>query len=260
MASVLIGISLGLIGSGGSILTVPLLVYLFSVEPVLATTYSLFIVGSTSFAGAFTKFKYGLIDYKTAFIFAFPAAATVIVARSFIVPYIPQKVFTIANFVVTKSILLLVLFAILMVVASISMIYGNARDMNTEIARPHYNYPVIFLLGACVGIITGLVGAGGGFLIIPSLVIFCRLPMKKAIGTSLLIITINSLIGFVSSLAHHQMNWYLLIVVTALAVTGIFIGNWLNRKIAGEKLKKAFGWFVLIMGVYIIIKELFFAR
>lgn len=264
IASVLIGVSLGLIGGGGSILTVPVLVYLFSVEPVLATAYSLFVVGSTSLVGAFIKYKQGLINFKTAFIFALPAVATVFVTRRFLLPRIPQNVFTIENFTATKPLLILVLFAILMVFASISMIHGNGKVVNKEAnglqftGVMKFNYPMIFLQGAFVGIITGMVGAGGGFLIIPALVIFSKLPMKKAIGTSLLVIAINSLIGFLSSLSHHQMDWKLLLIVTALAIGGIFAGHWFSHKVPAEKLKKGFGWFVLVMGIYIIVKELFF--
>lgn len=258
IASVLIGVSLGLIGGGGSILTVPVLVYLFGVDPVLATAYSLFVVGSTSLVGAFTKFNQGLINFKTAFIFALPAVVTVFVTRRLLVPSIPKKLFTIENFTATKSLLLMVVFAILMVFASISMIHGNRKPVKEERQVMKFNYPMIFLQGAFVGIITGLVGAGGGFFIIPALVIFSKLPMKKAIGTSLLIITINSLIGFLSSLSHHQIDWNLLLIVTALAIGGIFAGNWLSHKVSGEKLKKAFGWFVLVMGIYIIVKEIFF--
>lgn len=258
IASVFIGISLGLIGGGGSILTVPVLVYLFGVDPVLATAYSLFIVGSTSLVGAITKYRQGLIHFKTAFIFAIPAVATVIVTRSVLLPLIPANIFTAGSFTVTKSILLMVIFATLMVFASISMIKGNGKEISTEQSVQKLKYPQIFLQGALVGFITGFVGAGGGFLIIPALVIFSHLPMKKAIGTSLLIITINSLIGFLGSLPHHEMDWKLLLIITLLAIGGIFIGNGLSRKVPGEKLKKAFGWFVLVMGIYIIIKELLF--
>jgi uncharacterized protein len=258
IASVFIGISLGLIGGGGSILTVPVLVYLFGVDPVIATAYSLFIVGSTSLAGSLIKYRQGFINFKTAFIFALPAVTTVFVTRRFLLPLIPQNIFTIANFTVTKPILLLILFAVLMVFASVSMIRGNGKEAAKETDVQQFNYPKIFLLGAFVGIITGLAGAGGGFLIIPALVIFSKLPMKKAIGTSLLIITINSLVGFLSSLSHHQMDWKLLLSITALAIGGIFIGNMLSHKIPGEKLKKGFGWFVLVMGLFIIVKELFF--
>ncbi len=257
-ASLIIGVSLGLIGGGGSILTVPVLVYLFRVEPVIATAYSLFIVGSSSLVGAIPKYKQGLVNLKTAFIFGIPAIAAVYATRKFIVPNIPKEVFSIGDFVITKSILLMVLFAILMVFASISMIKDKKNKVENETREQKFNYPMILIEGAVVGILTGLVGAGGGFLIIPALVIFSKLPMKQAVGTSLLIIAAKSLIGFTGDLSNYTMDWKLLLTVTGLAIVGIFIGDALSKKIHGNKLKKGFGWFVLIMGIYIIIKELFF--
>ena len=239
IASLVIGISLGLIGGGGSILTVPVLVYLFGVEPVLATAYSLFIVGLSSLVGAVPKYKQGMVNLKTALM-------------------IPKEVFTIGDFVVTKSILMMVLFAILMVFASVSMIRDKKKNEETGNGEQKFNYPLILLEGAVVGLLTGLVGAGGGFLIIPALVLLSKLPMKQAVGTSLLIIAAKSLIGFTGDLSNYTMDWKLLLTVTALAIGGIFIGDILSKKIDGNKLKKGFGWFVLIMGIYIIVKELFF--
>ncbi len=255
-ASLLIGLSLGLIGGGGSILTVPVLVYLFDVDPVTATAYSLFIVGSTSLIGAIPKYRQGLIDLKTALIFGLPSIIAVFATRKFLLPLIPKKVFTIGDLVITKPILLMVLFAILMITASFTMIKGN-KQQSGDTTVPSYNYPMIMLEGIVVGVLTGLVGAGGGFLIIPALVLFCKLPMKKAVGTSLLIIAAKSLIGFTGDLSNYSMDWKLLLSVTAAAIAGIFIGNRLSNKISGDHLKKAFGWFVLAMGIYIIIKELF---
>ncbi len=259
IASLVIGISLGLIGGGGSILTVPVLVYLFGVNPVLATAYSLFIVGTSSLVGSFPKYKQGLVNLKTAVIFGVPAIAAVFVTRKFIVPAIPKEVFNIGDFVVTKSILMMILFAILMVFASISMIREKKKTGKEELVEEQkFNYPMILMEGAVVGILTGLVGAGGGFLIIPALVLFSKLPMKQAVGTSLLIIAAKSLIGFTGDLSNYTMDWKLLLTITGLAIVGIFIGDALSKKIDGNKLKKGFGWFVLVMGIYIIIKELFF--
>jgi hypothetical protein len=258
LASLVIGISLGLIGGGGSILTVPVLVYLFHVDPVTATAYSLFIVGSTSLVGALPKYREGLVNLKTAIIFGAPSIAAVYATRKFIVPMIPQEVFSIGDFVVTKAVLMMLLFAILMVAASVSMIREKkSANGKTEEAQS-FNYPLILLEGAIVGVLTGLVGAGGGFLIIPALVLLSKLPMKQAVGTSLLIIAAKSLIGFTGDLGQMQMDWKLLLVVTALAIAGIFIGNRMNKSIDGNKLKKGFGWFVLVMGVYIIVQQLFF--
>jgi len=256
IASVVIGISLGLIGGGGSILTVPVLVYLFGIDPVIATAYSLFIVGTTSLVGVVPKYKQGLVNLKTAIIFGIPSISAVFITRKFLVPLIPHHIFNIGGFEITKPVLIMVLFAILMVVASYSMIKNGVKE-NDEPQEQRFNYPMIIVEGAVVGILTGLVGAGGGFLIIPALVLFSKLPMKMAVGTSLLIIAAKSLIGFTGDLSHYEMDWKLLLIVTVAAVFGIFIGNAINKKIPGEKLKKWFGWFVLIMGIYIITKELF---
>lgn len=256
IASLVIGISLGLIGGGGSILTVPVLVYLFGVEPVLATAYSLFIVGASSLVGVIPKYRQGLVNIKTAIIFGIPSIAAVFATRKFIVPLIPAEVFQIGDFVITKSILMMLLFAVLMVFASVSMIREKNKNNIEESEKQKFNYPVILLEGAVVGVLTGLVGAGGGFLIIPALVLLSKLPMKQAVGTSLLIIAAKSLIGFTGDISNYTMDWRLLGIVTSLAIAGIFMGNQLSKKIDGNKLKNGFGWFVLIMGIYIIAKEL----
>lgn len=254
-ASLLIGLSLGLIGGGGSILTVPVLVYLLGVEPVLATAYSLFIVGFTSAVGVYPKYKEGLVDVRTALIFGAPSIAAVFLTRKMIVPNIPTNILQFGDWVLTKSVLLMILFAVLMVAASVSMIRDKKNNTEISEAALSYNYPLILLEGAVVGLLTGLVGAGGGFLIIPALVMLTKLPMKKAVGTSLLIIAAKSLIGFTGDLSQQSMDWSLLLAVTLIAVLGIFAGNALSKKIEGAQLKKGFGWFVLVMGVYVLVKE-----
>ena len=256
-ASLLIGISLGLIGGGGSILTVPVLVYLFNVDPVLATAYSLFIVGATSLVGVFPKYKQGEVNVKTAIIFGIPSIAAVYATRKFIVPAIPDEVFTVGSLVVTKALLMMLLFAILMVAASISMIKKKApASDSSEGGEQKFNYVMILLEGTLVGVLTGLVGAGGGFLIIPALVMLSKLPMKQAVGTSLAIIAAKSLIGFTGDLGNQVIDWTLLMSVSALAIVGIIVGNTLSKKISADALKKGFGYFVLVMGIYIIAKEL----
>lgn len=254
-AAALIGLSLGLIGGGGSILTVPVLVYLFGIDAVTATAYSLFVVGATSLVGAFPKYKEGLVDLKTAVIFGAPSILAVYFTRAYLVPFIPDQVLTVGDFELTKRLLLMGLFALLMVFASISMIRNKKPVVQAAGGEQGFKYGLILLEGAVVGVLTGLVGAGGGFLIIPALVLFTGLPMKKAVGTSLLIIAAKSLIGFTGDLGSLQPDWQLLLIVTGIAIIGIIAGNRLARQIDGNKLKVGFGWFVLVMGIYILIKE-----
>ncbi len=255
-AAILIGISLGLIGGGGSILTVPVLVYILGVNPVLATAYSLFVVGSTSLVGAATYMRKGLVNYKTALVFAVPSFIAVFLTRKFLVPALPDPLFTVGEAIITKNIGIMVFFALIMLAASYSMITTKKCVDCDEDEPVAFNFPMIALEGSVVGVITGIVGAGGGFLIIPALVLLAKLPMKMAVGTSLLIIAAKSLIGFLGDLTTQTIDWQLLLIFTALSIVGIFIGSALSKKINEEILKTGFGWFVLAMGIYIITKEL----
>lgn len=254
--ALIIGVVLGLIGGGGSILTVPVLVYLLSANPVVATAYSLFVVGVSSLVGALKNIKKGLVDFKTAIVFSIPAFLAVYATRKYLVPSIPDELFTIGSFLVTKDIGIMVFFALIMLLASYSMIWGKCKNCDNDTAEVKYNYPMIVLEGLVVGVLTGIVGAGGGFLIIPALVMLAKLPMKKAVATSLLIIAIKSLIGFLGDVQNLAIEWAFLLSFTALSVVGIFIGVWLSKFIEGSKLKKGFGWFVVAMAVYILWKEL----
>lgn len=256
IGALLIGIVLGLIGSGGSILTVPVMVYLLAINPVTATAYSLFVVGTSSLVGSLNSIKKGLVDFRTGIVFSIPAFLAVYATRKFLVPAIPQHLFTVNGLEITKNIGLMLFFAIIMIMASLSMIRKHSRtDVNN--AEVKFNYPLLILEGMIVGVLTGVVGAGGGFLIIPALVLLAKLPMKKAVATSLLIIAIKSLIGFIGDVENREIDWLFLLSFTGIAVLGIFIGGYLNTLIDARKLKKAFGWFVLFMGLYIIWKELF---
>jgi uncharacterized protein len=260
IAALFIGISLGLIGGGGSILTVPVLVYLFGINPILSTSYSLFVVGSTSLVGAFNNYLKGLVRIKTALLFGLSSITTVFLTRKFFIPLIPEHIATIGDFNITEPIVTMVLFAILMVAASISMI-RNHRQKTGEGAAENkkVNLPKLLMYGVAIGIATGVLGAGGGFLLIPTLVLLVKLPMKEAVGTSLFIIALNSLIGFTGDLGHFTINWTFLLIITTIAIAGIFVGGLIGKKIAGDKLKKGFGWFVLVMGIYILSKEIFFS-
>lgn len=253
--ALVIGIVLGLIGGGGSILTVPVLVYTLALNPVVSTAYSLFVVGSTALVGAARNMFKGMVDFKTAIVFAIPALITVYLTRAFLIPAIPEELFEVGGLMITKNLGIMLFFAIIMLLTSISMIRNNGKN-DAEESEVKYNYPFIVLEGIVVGTITGIVGAGGGFLIIPALVLLAKLPMKKAVATSLLIIAVKSLIGFIGDVQNLVIDWPFLLSFTGLSVIGIFIGIWLNKFVDGKKLKKAFGWFVLFMGIFIIYKEL----
>ena len=258
IASIFIGISLGLIGGGGSILTVPVLVYLFGIGAEMSTAYSLFIVGSTALVGGVRNAFLGNVNYKTAVVFTIPAFIAVYATRAYLVPAIPNEIINLGKYVLTKDIAIMVFFALVMLAASVSMIRNKSKAAEEENTLPQLNLPAIILEGTVVGVLTGVVVAGGGFLIIPALVLFAKLPMKKAVGTSLFIIAAKSLIGFIGDVQRYgdQLDWTLLLTVTAIAVFGIFVGIYLNNFIDGKKLKKGFGFFVLLMAVYIIGKQL----
>lgn len=257
ISAIVIGISLGLIGGGGSILTVPALVYLLSINPVLATAYSLFVVGASSLAGSLSFMKKGLVDYKTAAVFATPSFIAVYLTRKYLIPAIPDTLFSAGNFTLTKGVGIMVFFSLIMLAAAFSMIRNGAGKENKE-EKIHYNFPLIALEGALVGTLTGIVGAGGGFLIIPALVLLAKIPMKMAVGTSLLIIAAKSLIGFLGDIDNQPIDWSFMLLFTGFSLVGIFIGSWLSAKIEGKHLKRGFGWFVLLMAIYILSKELLF--
>lgn len=258
LAAVFIGVTLGIIGAGGSILTVPVLVYLFGIAPVAATAYSLFVVGLTALIGSVTYMRRSLVSYRTAIIFSIPAFAGVFLARAFIMPAIPDEIGAIGGFIVTKNLSIMILFAVLMVMASVSMIRnGKTENDNSE---HHVNIRLILIEGLVVGLLTGLVGAGGGFLIIPALVVVGGLPMKTAVGTSLLIIAIKSLFGFTGDLGQSSIDWPFLFEFSLFTSGGIFLGTYFSRFVSGARLKPAFGWFVLAMGIYVLAKEIWSGR
>jgi uncharacterized membrane protein YfcA len=255
LASVLIGISLGLIGSGGSILTVPVLVYLFHVDPLLATTYSLCIVGVSSIAGVISRLRQKLLDLKVILIFGAPSILGVFLARKFILHAIPPSFYILPHTLISKSNFIMLFFATLMLASALSMILGK-QNKEVEGQKPVYGITLI-IVGLVEGLVTGIVGAGGGFLIIPALVILGKLPMKKAIASSLFIITIKSLVGFGGDLLHVTVDWKFLLSIIVLATLGIITGNYLNKTMDGAKLKKSFGWFVLCMSLVILFEQFY---
>lgn len=251
----LMGITLGIIGGGGSIIALPIMVYLFKIPADEAIVYSLFIIGCTSIFASISNIKQKNFDAVTACKFGAASVLMVAITRSCIVPNIPTILFTFNHIHIYKSAVLLLLFAILMLVASLKMITNN----NPANADANPNSLFLIFRGAAIGVLTGLIGAGGGFLIVPTLIYHANLTIKKAIGTSLLIIGANSLIGFGISTIHTPVhNWQQLITFISIAIAGAVIGMAVSKKISNQKLKIVFGWFVLITGLYIIVKELFF--
>lgn len=255
ISAIIIGLVMGLIGGGGSILSVPIFVYVFGFDAVTATALSLFVVGVTSLVGSAGFIKQGHVDFKTAFIFGIPSILGVLFSRRLVLPHLPHYIINRWGITLTKEMFLLLLFAILMLIASFKMIRKIERVRLRK--DDETNYTILISQGLLVGIITGLIGAGGGFLIVPALVMLLGVNMKKAVATSLFIISMNSILGFLSTMSMVKHDWTFLLTFTALSVVGIFVGLGISKKMDGKKLKPLFGWTVLIMGIFIIIKEIF---
>lgn len=258
LLAAIVGISLGLIGSGGSILTLPILVYIMGVDTVSATAYSLFIVGTTALVGGIRNVMQKTVHFPTVLVFGLPSIAAVYVTRNWLLPIIPDTLLHIGNFALTKPVALMLLFAVVMVMASLSMIRSGRRNMEPTANASEIRARFIMLFrGVQVGMLTGLLGAGGGFLVIPVLVLHAGMNMSSAIGTSLFIVALNSLFGFTLEwISGFPMNWTLIAVFSASALLGVLVGSSISAKVSSAKLKTAFGWFVLVIGFYIILKEL----
>lgn len=258
IGALFVGLVLGLIGGGGSILTVPILVYFLGFSPIVATGYSLFVVGSTALVGTLRNIKKNTIDFKTAIVFAIPSIITVFIVRSLVIPNLPEVIYSIGDFSLTNSLFIMLLFALTMLLAGWSMI--TSKDLNTDSKIKEFDITHYFTIGTQaigIGALAGLVGAGGGFLIVPALVLLVKLPIKKAISTSLFIISIQSLIGFLGDLKTLEIDWEFLITFTIISIVGIFIGLALSKKISAKRLKRGFGYFTITMAIYIVFKELF---
>ncbi|MDO5970001.1 sulfite exporter TauE/SafE family protein [Flavivirga aquimarina] len=252
LGALIVGLVLGLVGGGGSILTVPLLVYLLGYNPVIATAYSLFVVGTSSMVGTYQKYKKGLVDFKTGLAFSFPSFIAVYLSRRYLVPNIPDLLFSFNDYTLTKEMGIMIFFAIIMLLASFSMI---KKEKNNGTVLKSQAYYKTFIQGLIIGTITGVIGAGGGFLYVPALVVWANIPMKKAVGTSLIIVTINSLIGFIGDVQTLEIEWVFLLSFTLISIIGIILGVSMSKFISGKKLKKSFGVFILIMAIYIIYRE-----
>ena len=256
ISALAIGISLGIIGGGGSILAVPVLAYLFSIDEKAATAYSLFIVGSSSLVGGLKQHFKGYVDWRTSIVFGIPAIVGVTLVRYFVIPILPDILFSVGDFEFTRRMGMFGFFALLMIPAAFSMLKQRKDSAINKNEKIKYNYPLILIEGLVVGAITGLIGAGGGFLIIPALVILANVEMKVAVGTSLIIIAFKSLLGFfLGDALTMTIDWNFLMLFTGLSFVGIFIGSYLSNFIDGNKLKKAFGYFIFVMAAFIFYME-----
>lgn len=258
-SAILVGLVIGLAGGGGSILTVPIFVYVFGIPALLATTYSLFVVGSTSFIGSLNHLWKKRVDLRMTLVFAIPSFVSVYLTRRFLVPALPDPVFQYNRFILSKSNAILYFFAVVMLIAARAMIRNEHLVPETkripQVSQPRFGN--LALDGLAVGLLTGTIGAGGGFLIVPMLVLLADLPIHRAVATSVLIIAVNSCVGFLGDLSHTKLNWHFLLPFTGLSIVGIFVGMYLARFIAPDKLKKGFGWFVLTVAAYMIFREFY---
>ncbi len=253
VAMLFVGVTLGLLGGGGAILTVPILVYLFKTTPVVATGYSLFIVSVSSIFGVFRYHRASLVDYRVAVLFAVPSFLGTLVVRRLFLPSLPEIILEMGAFDLTKGELVMTVFALVMIGTSFSMIRNKSSGARAQ--RP--NPLGVAVLGVLVGAVAGFVGAGGGFLIVPALVLFAKLPMTTAVGTSLLIISANSMVGFLGDPhAAQHADWNVLLAITGVASVGIFLGTYGAKHVDPAKLKPMFGWFVLIMGGSVLLTQL----
>lgn len=255
-AAIMVGLVIGLAGGGGSILTVPIFVYVFGIAPVLATTYSLFVVGVTSLVGSVTHVWKKRVNGRVTLAFALPSFVSVYLSRRFLLPIIPDPLFRYGTFVLPKNDAILYFFAFVMVMAARAMIRRDQPDRSLNRDKTP-RYGTLALDGLAVGLLTGTIGAGGGFLIVPMLVLLANQPIHRAVATSVLIIAVNSFVGLLGDVHHTELNWDFLLPFTGLSVAGIFLGLYLARFVPPAKLKRGFGWFVLTVAIYMILREVF---
>lgn len=257
VAALLVGVSMGLIGGGGSILTLPILVYLFGIEPLIATSYSLFVVGITSFSGVILKIKEKQVDFKMALLFGIPDLIGVVIMRTYLFPPIPGNLFIIHSHMVTKGELVLILVSILMLISSFLLLKRSVKIDSPTSKKEQRPVLILLLIGFLTGLLTGMVGVGGGFIIIPVLVLWARLPMKFAIGTSLAIIAAKSIMGFIADKVNFNLEHGLILWISALSLIGLFFGNTISKRISAFKLQKGFGWLVIMVGAYMFFNTLY---
>jgi uncharacterized membrane protein YfcA len=245
-----IGVSLGLLGGGGSVLALPVLVYVMGVAPKSAIAMTLVIVGSVSLLGLIPHWRSGNVNLKTAAVFG---------SATMVGTFTGAKIATLPF---VSEIFQMFLFAVMMLLAAGFMIYRSAKPIEPDNPLSLYPKPIckycwLWLLteGLVVGVLTGLVGVGGGFAIVPALVLLAKIPMKQAIGTSLLIIFANSVTGFLGYLKYVSLDWHLMISFIFAASLGTIPGAYLARFVPAQKLQKTFGYFLLAVAVFVLVQN-----
>ena len=253
--AIVIGLIMGLLGGGGSILTVPVFVCLLGFDEVTSTAYSLFVIGVASTVGAGKNVLRKNVDFKSALAFGLPSFVAIYFTRRYLIPEVPEEIFTLGTEVFSRKTLMMLFFSLLLIVAALPMI-KKRKLISLDSLDKELPYAKMTFQGSVIGFLAGLVGAGGGFLILPALVLLSKLSMKKAVGTTLFIIAFNSLIGFSGDVQNIEIDWMFLLPFTAFSIGGVVLGVYFSKFIEGPKLKRVFGLFVLVMAAYIIVKEL----
>jgi uncharacterized protein len=252
-----IGLSLGLIGAGGSILTIPAFVYILRIDPLTSAVYSMFVVGACSLVGGIRSLYSRLVDLRVAALFGIASILGVLASRRAIFPLIPDPFVSFAGLRFSKSIVFMLCLSLLMFMAAVRILRPSREAPHKNLQPGDRKPGRLVLQGLVVGLITGLLGIGGGFLIVPALHLWARLPMKNAIGTTLLIIAVNSLFSFLNSYATVAIDWGLLAQFCMGSTLGILIGSLIGERVSGNGLRRIFGWFVLGISFFIVFKQFF---
>ncbi len=296
IAAFLIGITLGIFGGGGSILTLPVLVYLLQIDSIIGIAYSMLIVGITTLVGAVNSYYKKTLNLKAAYSFGVPSIIAVFLTRKFITPLIENNSWLVFGYSLAGKHLLMILFALLMIIVSLFMIFKKNKEAELLGDNKKRFYVGIVLKATLVGFISGLIGAGGGFVIVPAMIAFYKLDTKRAIGTSMIIISGNSLVGFCGIFINYvlnytaksaihvtpflgnylkfnnalslegtlqyyrQMDWHFLSIFTLICTIGVIFGAQIAQNINSQNLKKAFGYFVLAMGIFVFVYEFFLKK
>lgn len=254
IGAILTGLVLGLLGGGGAAVSIPILVYAFNVPPSLATGYSLLIVGFTALLGTVQNLRQGLVRYKALVRCGLPALISIYIMRRFLIHSIPATFFTLYGFKLTKDTFILLLLAFFMAMVARNMISAAKPDKKEVKQTPYIS---VLFQSIFIGLFTGMVGAGGGFLLIPLLLASEPMEFRNATATSLTLVTLNSFIGFAGDVQSNiVINWPFLLSFLGCSIAGVIIGIRIAHRIDNKKLRQIFGYAMMGIAIFIVIKEL----